>query len=561
MYPHYHIILVMILMILFSCYSLVQLQSLTSEVTLPLGKLRGYVTTSKNGNNFVAFEGVPYAKPPVGELRFEEPQMLEPWRGILSTDTLRRCIQYNHYTPNGEDMVQGEEDCLYLNIYTPNIDEIVRDVIVYIHGGAFMFGSGASYGPYIIMDRNIILVTINYRLGPLGFLSTEDKVVPGNNGLKDQLLALNWVSNNIRYFGGNRHSITLIGMSAGGASAQFHALSPLSKGLFHRGISQSGTVLNPWVLVENSLEKAKKLSLHLNCSILTTQSMIACLKEKRAYDIVASVKIFMPWLYNPISPFAVVIDKWSPNPFLKEHPYMLLMKREVRDLPWIFSIVESEGLYPAADFIAKNEYLQKIDQHWNYLIPHILEFNYTVNIEHRALVLAKIREFYFHNEKVSEATYNKLIQMVSDRLFKTDCENAAKLHSISVQSPVYYYYFSYRGAHSKSELRTVTNNNYGASHGDDTVYVLSTEVDTLSTVDDRKMSELLVNMWINFASTGVPKINGMDWLQMSKKSCTESIYYLHIQNVSNLEMKSRISFGNTQFWETLPLHENEKSYI
>lgn len=545
--------------ILIICYEIIAgVQSLTTHVTLPIGELSGYISTTRNGKEFVAFEGVPYAKPPIGALRFEEPQTLDPWGGVLKTNMLHKCIQYNHYTPPGKDMVQGEEDCLYLNIYTPELDEGLRDVIIYIHGGAFMFGSGGSYGPYIILDQNIVFVTFNYRLGPLGFLSTEDEVVPGNNGLKDQILALKWVSDNIRYFGGNPCSITLTGMSAGGASAQLHSLSPLSKGLFHRGISQSGTVLNPWVLAENSLEKTKKISLNLNCTITTTGDMIACLKGKKAYDIVDSVKLVMPWLYNPISPFGVVVDKWSRKPFLKEHPYKLLLEGRINNLPWIFSNVASEGLYPAADFIAKNQYLEEIDQFWNDLIPHILDFNHTVDINDRLSVLTKIREFYFHNMNVSETTYGNLIKMVSDRLFITGIERAAKLHSISIQSPVYYYYFSYRGAHSKSELRSLTNNDYGASHGDDTVYVLSTEVNTHSTPTDQNMSKLLVNMWTSFASTGIPKVNDVVWLQMSKKNYIDSINYLHINNTSYLEMKSNVTLGNTPFWESLPLRENEK---
>lgn len=126
----------------------------------------------------------------------------------------------------------------------------IYDVIVYIHGGAFMFGSGAMYGHKYILDRDVIYVSLNYRLGPLGekigriyynnvlqtskisgFLSTEDTVLPGNNGLKDQLLALKWIKENIRYFGGNPESITLTGMSAGGASAHIHYISPLSQGI------------------------------------------------------------------------------------------------------------------------------------------------------------------------------------------------------------------------------------------------------------------------------------------------------------------------------------------
>lgn len=147
--------------------------------------------------------------------------------------------------------ILGTEDCLYVNIYTPKIHAKL-DVIVYIHGGAFMFGSGAIYQPHILLDKNVVYVTLNYRLGPLGraicnlrrerdkflwnwisgFLSTEDDVSPGNNGLKDQILALKWVKENIQYFGGNPNSITITGTSAGGASVHFHTLTKESRGIY-----------------------------------------------------------------------------------------------------------------------------------------------------------------------------------------------------------------------------------------------------------------------------------------------------------------------------------------
>lgn len=148
----------------------------------------------------------------------------------LSSVPIYICVYSNtniiifHYFP-------GEEDCLHLNIYTPRIDQKARlNVIIFVHGGAFMFNHGTSYGSKIILDRDIVYVTFNYRLGPLGFLSTEDTVVPGNNGIRDQILALRWIKDNIVYFGGNPESITVTGMSAGGASVQLYYISPLTKG-------------------------------------------------------------------------------------------------------------------------------------------------------------------------------------------------------------------------------------------------------------------------------------------------------------------------------------------
>ncbi|KAF2896323.1 hypothetical protein ILUMI_09830, partial [Ignelater luminosus] len=486
-----------------------------------------------------------------------EPQPKQPWHELIEANTLHKCIQYNHYTEPGEEFVIGDEDCLHLNIYTPNTDtDTVFNVIIYIHGGAFMFNHGGSYRPNIILDKDVVLVTLNYRLGPLGFLSTEDNVLPGNNGLKDQLLALKWIKDNIKYFGGNPDSITLTGMSAGGASAQLHTLSPLSQGLFHRGISQSGTALNPWVLVENSRKKSIQLATHLGCPTTVMEDMINCLREKPAYDVVATVKHFQPWLYNPFSPFGVVVDKWSSEPFLPEHPYILLRNGKVQDLPYIFSNVEAEGLYPAADFIGDPKHLDEINSRWNELMPHILDFHYTLKPQQQFAVLQEIRDFYFRGQPVYKSTFNILVKLISDRLFMVDIERAARLHSAAIKSPVYYYYFTYRGAHSKSELRSRSNKNYGAAHADDTTYVLSSNVDTQTTDDDRKMSKLMVDMWISFANTSTPQIEDIKWPGITKDT-TESLPFLLIESPTKLSVKSATFLGNRQFWDTFPFQENK----
>ncbi|KAJ8933690.1 hypothetical protein NQ318_008408 [Aromia moschata] len=228
-------------------------------VELPLGKIEGAIKKSISGRNFLSFEGVPYGQPPVGKNRFEEPLPVEPWKGTKIARNIYKCLQYRHLRPEStEEPVVGNEDCLYLNIYTPSLDARAElDVIVFIHGGAFMFNYGGFQGPEVLLDRDIVYVNFNYRLGPLGFLSTEDDVVPGNNGLKDQIEAFKFIRDYIRYFGGNPNSVTISGNSAGAASVHFHYLMKKSRGLFNRGISQSGTALNPWVLMENPLEKTK----------------------------------------------------------------------------------------------------------------------------------------------------------------------------------------------------------------------------------------------------------------------------------------------------------------
>lgn len=210
-----------------------------------VGKIEDSEMISRLGKSFHAIRGIPFAKPPVGELRFKDPLPVEPWTDILNAQNDGPiCPQ-----PTTSNF-QISEDCLQLNVYTHELPsgEVSfqqKAVIAYIHGGGFMDGSGiidTFAGPQIIMDRNIVFVTINYRLATLGFLSTGTKDAPGNAGFKDQVLALKWIQKNIAYFGGDPNLVTIAGQSAGGMSVSVHMVSPMSTGLFHRVIAISGAI-------------------------------------------------------------------------------------------------------------------------------------------------------------------------------------------------------------------------------------------------------------------------------------------------------------------------------
>lgn len=211
----------------------------------------------------------------------------DPFGKINALNVAEVCTQYHSIN----DRIYGKEDCLYLNVYSPTRNASKRlPVIFWIAGGGFQFGAGSYYGGKFLMDRDLILVTFNYRVGPFGFLSTGDEVVPGNMGLKDQVLALKWVSDNIEYFGGDPTKVTLTGVSAGGASVHYHYLSPMSAGLFQNGISFSGTSLAPWAFANDTTQTTKTLAEALACPIEKSTVMIECLQEVSASTIVNTVK-------------------------------------------------------------------------------------------------------------------------------------------------------------------------------------------------------------------------------------------------------------------------------
>ncbi len=161
----------------------------------------------------------------------QAPVEVESWEGELdATDDGNVCPQYDISTASPV----GDEDCLFLNVYTPKLDKKKRAVMVYIHGGAFVMGGSASYffGPNYLLDNDVLLVTFNYRLGPLGFLGTDDKAATGTMGIQDQIMVLNWVKKNIEKFGGDPNRVTIFGEDAGAASATLLAMSPHANGMY-----------------------------------------------------------------------------------------------------------------------------------------------------------------------------------------------------------------------------------------------------------------------------------------------------------------------------------------
>jgi para-nitrobenzyl esterase len=211
-------------------------QTDTSLVKTTAGTVRGLVEADHR-----FFAGIPYAAPPVGPLRFRPPAPVRPWTGIRdATEPGPRCIQDPGADP--EFGKQSDEDCLSLNIWTPEMTGTPRPVMVWIHGGSFTGGSGKIYDGRWLVTRDIIVVTINYRLGTLGFLADPSLGPPGevgNYGFRDQQAALRWVKDNIAGFGGDPNKVTIAGESAGGMSVCDHLVAPGSTGLFRAAIIQS----------------------------------------------------------------------------------------------------------------------------------------------------------------------------------------------------------------------------------------------------------------------------------------------------------------------------------
>lgn len=239
-----------------------------------------------------------------------------------------------------------------------------RPVIIHLHAGGFYSATGRSNwgGPQYFLDQDIVLVTFNYRLGSLGFISLGKKA-PGNNGLRDQVLAMKWVKNNIKHFGGDPDSVTLYGYSAGAWSISLHLVSPMSRGLFHKAILGSGTALGQWPLPKNQIDVAKRQARILDCPDNTTTEILNCLKTKSAEELgnslsqmTVSFVIYLSDIYLKLQEFGVnPVLIWSPvieedfgqERFLLDDPVKLIKSGNFEKVPIMLGITQDEFGYMA----------------------------------------------------------------------------------------------------------------------------------------------------------------------------------------------------------------------
>ena len=249
-------------------------------VRTPSGSVLG--TTSETlGVNVSRYYKIPFATPPIGNFRFTKTVPVVPWgTTINSTKYGPSCVQsipagYVFIIPNQDT----SEDCLHLNIFVPETNiasNQLKPVMVWIHGGAFVVGSATMYdGSYLAAQGDVIVVTVNYRLGILGFLSFGN--LRGNYGLWDQLEAIRWIKRNIRSFGGDPSSITIFGESAGAASVALHSTIPRNRGLFQRSIMQSGSYSNPWTFGINMVEGMRQYTETVGCNDDGNRNVESCL--------------------------------------------------------------------------------------------------------------------------------------------------------------------------------------------------------------------------------------------------------------------------------------------
>ncbi|XP_057576530.1 bile salt-activated lipase [Hippopotamus amphibius kiboko] len=499
------------------------------------------------GDSVDIFKGIPFAATPKA---LENPQQHPGWQGTLkATSFKKRCLQ----ATLTQDSTFGVEDCLYLNIWVPQGRKEVSHnlpVMIWIYGGAFLMGSGqganflSNYlydGEEIATRGNVIVVTFNYRVGPLGFLSTGDANLPGNYGLRDQHMAIAWVKRNIAVFGGDPDNITIFGESAGGASVSLQTLSPYNKGLIKRAISQSGVALCPWGIQKDPLFWAKKIAEKVGCPMDDTGRMAGCLKVTDPRALTLAYKLPLTSMTYPALHylgFLPVVD----GDFIPDDP--LNLYANAADIDYIAGTNDMDGhLFAAIDLPAINKGKKAITEEDFYKLVSGLTLIKGLRGANATF------DFYtepWAQDSSQETKKKTVVDFETDILFLMPTEIAVAQHKANAKSAkTYTYLFSH------PSRMPIYPSWVGADHADDLQYVFGKPFATPLGYrsQDRTVSKAMIAYWTNFARTGDPNTGESAVPTNWDPYTLEGGNYLEInKKMDDSSMKQHLRTNYLQYW-------------
>ncbi|KAG6454586.1 esterase FE4 [Manduca sexta] len=485
---------------------------MSPKVKTEQGILQGKECTTYYGKKYYSFEGIPYAKAPVGKLRFRNPEKPESWSGVrVATSPGNRCIQLNPYSSTP---LEGSEDCLYLNVYTPVLphDEIEKlPVIFFVHGGRLIFGYGDYYNPDYFLRHDVILVTINYRLNILGFVCLNIPEAPGNVGLKDTVMALRWVNKNIINFNGDPNNVTVFGESAGAAVVSSYLTSKMAEGLFAKVIAQSGNLLSDlYMRHEDPIEKAKNVASVLGEDIDDPKSLYEFLVNVPIDDLIYAFTTTElnrpPGIINAY--FLPVVEQKFDNveQFFTEYPLKCINENRHAKMP----VLAGCNSFEAAMFLRKDDDGKiQYETDFYYFIPHNL-FIERDSAKARDFI-AKLKAFYLNNREPSDETKVEYLNMVSDCYFQRDVYYFNEL--VSKSNPLYFFKFDFFGNLNTRVIKSLGIK--GASHGDMIQYQFYRKNKASQCTErDQRIIDFFSEAWCNFAKYGMPtwKDQKVKWL-------------------------------------------------
>ncbi|XP_076464395.1 acetylcholinesterase-like [Babylonia areolata] len=471
------------------------------------GDIRGEVTSVLD-RQVKVYWGIPYATIPA---RFQRPENATAWEGVLEATTLPPSCPEVPYTqdipliPPASTAVS--EDCLYLNLWVPQGctdkgDEEGLAVMVWIHGGALHWGSSTvpTYNGQVLAATQCVMVaTLNYRLGVLGFLSLGTAAAPGNVGLLDQAMALHWIHHNAPRFGADPGRITLFGESAGGLSVGAHMVSPLSRDLFSRAIIQSGPVTASFAkrTVAENTAAARKLAGIMGCPVDDDDAMITCLSEADAEEmgkVATDLKRFS------LPAFGIIVDDYFFNKPLTQS----FLSNNLKQCEVMIGATKDDGsfLFPMSGTSMNNSLRPGMDQTTFHTILKNVVLPSLLNPPKRKELFAKLLEFIYIGSSLPaerDDYHTALEKILGDLNFMCPMySTAAPL--LAGGSDVYMYSFEHRSSISPFPQWM------GVVHASELDFVFGRPLDQghLFTERERQLSLLMMYAWANFAKFGNP---------------------------------------------------------
>ncbi|XP_063621702.1 juvenile hormone esterase-like [Cydia splendana] len=427
--------------------------------------------------------------------------------------------------------------------------------MIYIHGGSYITGSGNDvlYGPKFLVQQDVVLVTLNYRLEVLGFLSVETPEVPGNAGMKDQVAALKWIKENIAKFGGDPDNITIFGESAGACSVSHHILSPMTIGLFHKVIAQSGTSVQDGAIGEGSKSRAFRVGKYLGRDTNNTTELLEFLRSLPAANL-TNLTIATSTddeLYRGLSArFLPVVEKKFDNveTFLSEYPLDTLQSETIRKVPLILGYNSAEAILVIQDRLAK---LDIYNNNPSYDVPS--EIAEKLTQEKMNDMGKRIRKFYIGDREYTKDDYKVIVTMLSDLYLLYNTHRFTYLYS-KHNSPIYMYRFSFDTDLNFAKKLLLSNSDLdlkGACHGDDVFYMFSSNYTKDAYESQETLKDYVSNvtiLWTNFAKTSNPTPDNWEGTRWPIYT-TQSKEYLDINVQSTAG--SFAEKQSVEFWDTL----------
>ncbi|XP_054833288.1 cholinesterase-like [Eublepharis macularius] len=485
------------------------------------GSVRGKYLPA-GSRTVTAYLGIPYAEPPSGKLRFQKPVPRKSWSHILEATSFgNSCHQIvlSNF-PDAEIWTANtprSEDCLFLNVWVPHPrPSTPAAVLVWIHGGGFSAGTTslvAYNGAFLAATENVIVVSMNYRLGALGFLSLPP-AAPGNVGLWDQQLALRWVRENAAAFGGDPTRITISGQSAGGAAAGYHLLSPGSQPLFDRAVLQSGTAIAPWAWVspEEAKKRALALAQQMGCAGDEDTAIVSCLQGKEAEEF-----------QKVVDPKAILSPPFIPTTdgeFLPDDPQALLESKHFHSKPIMIGATSDDGsifVFYAGSFLhTSNDSLLT----WEQLLEGLKLYIPNATDDFIQAIAAR----YSKEEPEGPARYRSAMsQACGDYMFVCP-ENEVATKITKSGSPVYAYTFTHRS------IGSVWPEWLGSMHGSEIPYLFGTLTLLMGTNETHTGAELaliprVMRYWAEFARSGNPTASDVSETKWPLYNPTEQNFF------------------------------------